>query len=68
MSDLYVTLSAGDRKKIRKSLQRGDIARIAARLPYSYDHVSRVLRGVYENREVWQTAADFIKARKIRVA
>lgn len=67
MSD-FITITKRQKLQIRQSLERGDIARIAARSSYSYQYVSRVLLDKFPNREIWQLAADYIKSKKVKVA
>lgn len=52
-----------EQKRVKELLRYGDIARIALRVPYSYQHVSRVLRGERYNEDVLTEALDYLESR-----
>ena len=52
-----------DRDRLAGLIQYGDLNKIASRVPYTYDYVSRVVRKRLDNDLVWSAVADYMDSR-----
>lgn len=62
MDNLYVSTRELNKEEITNMLRYGDVGKIAVRTNYSYQYVSRVLRGESDNDEVWAIAAEYLNS------
>lgn len=60
MSDIYLKSEDIDKEKIRGLLRYGDRKKIALRCGYSYEYVAKVLKGDFDNRDIWLATAQYI--------